>query len=69
MSKPKVEMSVIIDNTDKPCNTCGQIQGNCKCECSFCKRLKRDVPGKVLVAGKSGMICKDCVRNARKMVK
>ena len=69
-----VTMQLIIDNTCEPCNNCQKLQGYCECSCSFCKRHKRNVPDKVLIAserlikGSYAKICKDCVRNAKEMI-
>lgn len=71
-SKPNMTMKLVIDNTAEPCDHCTKLQGDCKCSCSFCERHKRDVPDKLLITGDhlmGALICKDCVRNAKEMMK
>ena len=68
-NRPNVTMELIIDNTAEPCEHCKKLQGSCDCACSFCKRLKRNVPEKELIAGKEALICRDCIRNAKEMMK
>ena len=36
--------------------------------CSFCNRKKENVPKKRLAAGKEGLICLDCIKQAQGMV-
>lgn len=67
--KPNMTMKLIIDNTAEPCNHCKKLQGDCECSCSFCERHKRDVPGKVLIGDGDALICKDCIRNAKGLMK
>ena len=69
MSKPDVTMTLVIDNTAEPCNLCHKHEGHCECTCAFCKRLKRHCPDKMLIAGAKALICKDCVRNAKEMMR
>lgn len=64
-------MQLVIDNTCDPCNTCQKLQGYCECTCSFCTRHKSNVPDRMLVSAgdPNVMICKDCVRNAKEMIR
>ena len=62
-------LRIVVDNTKEPCNTCGKIQGDCECKCSFCKKLKRDVPDQKLISGDNAMICDPCLEEATWLVR